>query len=112
MQSFLPSLAQLKVIANVAVGFDNIDVSAADAAGVIVTNTPGVLDRASADHTFALILDATRRISEGDRLIRRQQPWVWGPRMLVGLDVSAGGATGRARSDTHPAHRERRRSDP
>ena len=103
---------QLKVIANVAVGFDKIDVSAAEAAGVIVTNTPGVLDRASADHTFALILDATRRISEGDRLIRRQQPWVWGPRMLVGLDVSAGGATGRARSDTHPAHRERRRSDP
>ena len=85
---------QLKVIANVAVGFDNIDVSAADAAGVIVTNTPGVLDRASADHTFALILDATRRISEGDRLIRRQQPWVWGPRMLVGLDVSAGATLG------------------
>ena len=61
---------QLKVIANVAVGFDNIDLSAAEAAGVTVTNTPGVLDRASADHTFALILDATRRISEGDRLIR------------------------------------------
>src|SRR6476646_6988677 len=85
---------QLKVIANVAVGFDNIDVSAAEAAGVIVTNTPGVLDRASADHTFALILDATRRISEGDRLIRRQQPWVSGPRMLVGLDVSAGATLG------------------
>jgi len=84
----------LKVIANVAVGFDNMDVSAAEAAGVIVTNTPGVLDRASADHTFALILDATRRISEGDRLIRRQQPWVWGPRMLVGLDVSAGATLG------------------
>src|SRR6187200_2608588 len=47
---------QLKIIANVAVGFDNIDLSAAEAAGVTVTNTPGVLDRSSADHTFALIL--------------------------------------------------------
>ncbi|AQT82629.1 D-glycerate dehydrogenase [Mycolicibacterium litorale] len=85
---------QLKVIANVAVGYDNIDVPAATAAGVTVTNTPGVLDRASADHTMALILDATRRISEGDRLIRSQQPWIWGPRMLVGLDISAGATLG------------------
>jgi len=85
---------QLKVIANVAVGFDNIDIDAARAAGVIVTNTPGVLDRATADHTFALILDATRRITEGDRLIRGRQPWVWGPRMLVGLDLSAGATLG------------------
>jgi lactate dehydrogenase-like 2-hydroxyacid dehydrogenase len=85
---------QLKVIANVAVGFDNIDLPAAEAAGVTITNTPGVLDRASADHTFALILDATRRITEGDRLIRARQPWVWGPRMLVGLDISAGATLG------------------
>jgi lactate dehydrogenase-like 2-hydroxyacid dehydrogenase len=86
--------SQLKVIANVAVGFDNIDMPAAAQAGVIVTNTPGVLDRATADHTFALILAAARRITEGDRLIRSQQPWVWGPRMLVGLDVSAGATLG------------------
>jgi lactate dehydrogenase-like 2-hydroxyacid dehydrogenase len=85
---------QLKVVANVAVGYDNIDLAAAATAGVTVTNTPGVLDRASADHAFALILDATRRISEGDRLIRSQQPWVWGPRMLVGLDISAGATLG------------------
>jgi lactate dehydrogenase-like 2-hydroxyacid dehydrogenase len=85
---------QLKVIANVAVGYDNIDLAAAAAAGVTVTNTPGVLDRASADHAFALILDATRRITEGDRLIRSQKPWVWGPRMLVGLDISAGTTLG------------------
>jgi lactate dehydrogenase-like 2-hydroxyacid dehydrogenase len=85
---------QLKVIANVAVGFDNIDLSATEPAGVTVTNTPGVLDRASADHTFALILDATRRITEGDRLVRSRQPWVWGPRMLVGLDISAGATLG------------------
>ena len=85
---------QLKVIANVAVGFDNIDLDAAAAAGVTVTNTPGVLDRATADHTFALILAATRRIAEGDRFLRSRQPWVWGPRMLVGLDISAGATLG------------------
>jgi lactate dehydrogenase-like 2-hydroxyacid dehydrogenase len=85
---------QLKVIANVAVGFDNIDLDAAAAADVTVTNTPGVLDRATADHTFALILAATRRITEGDQLIRARQTWVWGPRMLVGLDISAGATLG------------------
>jgi lactate dehydrogenase-like 2-hydroxyacid dehydrogenase len=85
---------RLKVVANVAVGYDNIDVDAAAAAGVTVTNTPGVLDQATADHTFALILAATRRITEGDRLIRSRQPWVWGPRMLVGLDISAGATLG------------------
>jgi lactate dehydrogenase-like 2-hydroxyacid dehydrogenase len=85
---------QLKVVANVAVGYDNIDLKATAEAGIIVTNTPGVLDRATADHTFALILDVTRRVSEGDRLIRAGQPWVWGPRMLVGLDISAGATLG------------------
>jgi lactate dehydrogenase-like 2-hydroxyacid dehydrogenase len=85
---------QLTIVANVAVGFDNIDLAAASAAGITVTNTPGVLDRASADHTVALILAVTRRITEGDRLIRSRQPWVWGPRMLVGLDVSAGATLG------------------
>jgi len=85
---------QLKVIPNVAVGFDNIDLDAAAAAGVTVTNTPGVLDRATADHTFALILAVTRRITEGDRFVRSREPWVWGPRMLVGLDISAGATLG------------------
>src|SRR6478752_5961348 len=85
---------QLKIIANVAVGYDNIDLEAAAAAGVTVTNTPGVLDRAGADHTFALILATTRRIAEGDRLLRTGQPWIWGPRMLVGLDLSAGATLG------------------
>jgi lactate dehydrogenase-like 2-hydroxyacid dehydrogenase len=85
---------QLKVIANVAVGYDNIDLDAASAAGVTVTNTPGVLDRATADHTMALILAATRRVAEGDRFLRSREPWVWGPRMLVGLDLSAGTTLG------------------
>ncbi|MEV3903937.1 D-glycerate dehydrogenase [Mycobacterium sp. NPDC050551] len=84
----------LRIVANVAVGYDNIDVPAAAESGVVVTNTPGVLDRATADHTFALILAATRRLLDGDRLIRSREPWVWGPRMLIGLDVSAGATLG------------------
>lgn len=84
----------LQVVANVAVGYDNIDVAAATAAGVTVTNTPGVLDKATADHTFALLLAATRRVTDGDRFLRTGQPWIWGPRMLVGLDVSAGATLG------------------
>jgi glyoxylate reductase len=60
----------LKVIAVVAVGYNNIDVTAARERGIVVTNTPDVLTQASADLTWALILDITRRISEGDRLVR------------------------------------------
>ncbi|WP_199176385.1 2-hydroxyacid dehydrogenase [Actinomyces qiguomingii] len=84
----------LKVVANVAVGFDNIDLDAAARHGVTVTNTPGVLDGATADHTFALILALGRRIVEADRFIREGKDWVWGPRMFVGLDVSAGATLG------------------
>jgi lactate dehydrogenase-like 2-hydroxyacid dehydrogenase len=85
---------QLRVVANVAVGFDNIDVAAARERGVVVTNTPGVLDDATADLTLGLILAVARRIAEGDRLLRRAEPWVWGPRMMVGLDLSAGATLG------------------
>lgn len=81
---------RLKVVANVAVGFDNIDLDACARRGVAVTNTPGVLDGATADHTFALILAVSRRLVEADRFLREGRPWVWGPRMFVGLDVSAG----------------------
>src|SRR4051795_6221108 len=85
---------QLRVVANVAVGFDNIDVAAARERGVVVTNTPGVLDDATADLTLGLILAAARRIAEGDRFLRRAEPWVWGPRMMIGLDLSAGATLG------------------
>ena len=85
---------QLRVVANVAVGYDNIDVAAARERGVVVTNTPGVLDDATADLTLGLILAAARRIAEGDRFLRRAQPWVWGPRMMTGLDLSAGATLG------------------
>jgi Lactate dehydrogenase and related dehydrogenases len=81
---------QLKVVANVAVGFDNIDVAEAAARSVTITNTPGVLDGATADHTMALILAMTRRVVEADTFLREGNQWVWGPRMLTGLDVSNG----------------------
>lgn len=75
---------QLRCVANVAVGFDNVDLEAAARRGVIVTNTPGVLDDATADLTLALILAATRRIGEGDRLIRSGRAWIWGMHFMLG----------------------------
>jgi lactate dehydrogenase-like 2-hydroxyacid dehydrogenase len=84
----------LRIVANVAVGYDNVDLAGARARGVVVTNTPGVLDGATADLTMGLVLAAARRIAEGDRFLRTGTPWVWGPRMLVGLDLSAGATLG------------------
>jgi lactate dehydrogenase-like 2-hydroxyacid dehydrogenase len=85
---------QLRIVATVAVGYDHVDVAAARARGVVVTNTPGVLDDATADLTLGLVLAAARRIAEGDRFLRRGAPWVWGPRMMTGLDLSAGATLG------------------
>lgn len=85
---------QLRVVANVAVGFDNIDLAEAARRGVTITNTPGVLDEATADHTLAMLLALTRRVVEADRFARSGEPWIWGPTMLVGLDVSAGATLG------------------
>src|SRR5919107_119283 len=68
---------QLKVVANVAVGYDNVDVDAARERDVLVTNTPGVLTDATADLAMALILAVTRRIGEGERLIRSGAGWAW-----------------------------------
>lgn len=85
---------QLKVVANMAVGYDNIDVAAAAERGVIVTNTPGVLDESVADLTLALLLSTVRRVAEGDRFIRTGNEWIWGPQSFVGLDVSAGSTLG------------------
>jgi lactate dehydrogenase-like 2-hydroxyacid dehydrogenase len=77
----------LRCVANVAVGYDNVDVAAAERRGVVVTNTPGVLDDATADLTMALILAATRRVAEGDRLLRSGQPWVWGMGFMLGSSL-------------------------
>lgn len=78
---------QLRCVANVAVGYDNVDVAAAERHGVVVTNTPGVLDDATADLTMALILAATRRLVEGDRLVRSGQPWSWGMGFMLGSSL-------------------------
>src|SRR3954471_16466457 len=78
---------QLRCVANVAVGYDNVDVKAAARRGVVVTNTPGVLDDATADLTLALILAATRRVAEGDRLIRAGRPWTWGMSFMLGSSL-------------------------
>jgi glyoxylate reductase len=78
---------QLKVVANVAVGFDNVDLEAAARRGVLVSNTPGVLDDATADLTLALLLATARRIGEGERLIRSGAPWKWGMGFMLGTDL-------------------------
>ena len=78
---------QLRCVANVAVGYDNVDVAAAERRGVVVTNTPGVLDDATADLTIALILAATRRIAEGDRLVRSGRDWNWGMHFMLGSSL-------------------------
>jgi glyoxylate reductase len=78
---------QLKVVANVAVGYNNIDVAACARRGVICTNTPGVLTDATADIAMALVLMCTRRLGEGERVIRSGQPWQWGMFYLLGTGI-------------------------
>jgi glyoxylate reductase len=75
---------RLRVVANVAVGYDNVDVPAARERGVTVTNTPGVLTDATADLAIALLLAITRRIGEGERLIRSREPWAWSIDFMLG----------------------------
>ena len=79
--------AGLRVIANMAVGYDNVDVAAAGERGVVVTNTPGVLDETTADVAFMLLLAAARRLGEGERLLRAGRWEWWGPKQLMGRDV-------------------------
>ena len=77
----------LKIIANAAVGYNNIDVAAARQRGIIVTNTPGVLIDATADLTWALILGITRRIGEGERLVRRGEWKGWTFDFMLGAEL-------------------------
>ena len=79
--------SQLKVVANHAVGFDNVDIAACTEAGVLATNTPDVLTETTADTAFALIMAAARRVGEGERFLRAGTPWIWGPLMMLGQDV-------------------------
>lgn len=81
-------LPTLKIVANYAVGFDNIDIDAAKHRKLMVTNTPGVLTNTVAEHTFALMLSIAHRISEADRFSRAGKYHAWGPNLLLGTDLS------------------------
>jgi glyoxylate reductase len=81
---------QLKIVANYAVGFDNIEVDACTRHGVLTSNTPEVLTETTADTAFALMIAAARRVAEGDRFLRSGTPWIWGPLMMLGQDVHHG----------------------
>ncbi|OGZ98717.1 MAG: D-glycerate dehydrogenase [Candidatus Sungbacteria bacterium RIFCSPHIGHO2_02_FULL_47_11] len=78
----------IKIFANYAVGFDNIDVKAAQERGILVTNTPGVLTDTVAEHTFALMLAISHRIAEADRFTRAGKYKGWEPMLLLGNDLS------------------------
>jgi len=79
---------QLKLVANVAVGYDNINVADATDAGVLITNTPGVLDNATADLAFGLLLAAARRIVEADSFVRRGQWTGWKRELMLGAELN------------------------
>jgi glyoxylate reductase len=78
---------QLRVVANFAVGYDNLDLDACRARGVAATNTPDTLVETTADLAFALILAGLRRVAEGDRLIRARRPWAWRWDFMLGRDA-------------------------
>jgi glyoxylate reductase len=83
----LAAAPRLRAVANMAVGYDNIDVPACTARGVLVTNTPGVLTETTADLAWALMLAAARRIVEGQKLIEADGWGPWYPMQMVGVDV-------------------------
>lgn len=85
--ALLAAAPSLRAVANVAVGYDNIDVAAATARSVPVGNTPGVLTETTADLAFALILACARRIVEADRFVRSGSWRTWDPNLLLGHDV-------------------------
>ena len=98
---------RLKILANYAVGYNNIDLAAARARGLIVTNTPDVLTDATADLTWALLLATARRVAEGDALVRSGR-WIgWSPTQLLGAEVSGKtlGIIGMGRIGQAVAHR-------
>ena len=86
-EALLEAAPELKVAANIAVGYDNIDVPAAARHRVVVTNTPDVLTEATAELTWALILAAARRIGEGERLIRRGAWKGWAIDFMLGTEL-------------------------
>ena len=78
---------RLRVVSNMAVGYDNIDVAEATRRAILVTNTPGILTDTTADFAFALLMAAARRVVEADRYTRQGRWKTWGPQVLLGQDV-------------------------
>ncbi len=85
MDSFGP---QLKIVANMAMGFDNINIEEAKKRGIMITNTPGVLTNTVAEHTFSLMLAIAHRIAEADKFTRALKWQGWAPILLLGNDLS------------------------
>ena len=86
-RAVLESLPDIRVISNIAVGFNNIDIENASRLGILVTNTPGVLTETTADFAWTLMMAAARRIVEGDTFARSGQWKAWGLQMLLGNDI-------------------------
>jgi glyoxylate reductase len=86
-EALLARCPRLRIVANVAVGLDNVDLEACRARGIAVTNTPDVLTEATADCAFGLLIAAARRIAEGDRVLRAGGFTGWTPTFLLGARV-------------------------
>lgn len=86
-KKFIDNLTRCKIIANYAVGYNNIDADYAKSKGIVVTNTPGILTDATADLTMALMLACTRRIVEGDKYLRDGNFKTWEPQLLLGMEL-------------------------
>ncbi|TCJ01956.1 2-hydroxyacid dehydrogenase [Cytobacillus praedii] len=86
-EEILSKATKLKVISNMAVGYNNIDIEAASKKGIMVTNTPGVLTETTADLTFALLMTTARRITEASAFLRAGQWQTWSPMQLTGQDI-------------------------
>jgi glyoxylate reductase len=86
-EALLNKAPKLKVISNMAVGYNNIDVTAATKKGIMVTNTPGVLTETTADLTFALLMATARRLEEGTKFLRSGEWKTWSPMLLTGQDI-------------------------
>lgn len=86
-EEILSKATKLKVISNMAVGYNNIDIEAASKKGIMVTNTPGVLTETTADLTFALLMATARRITEASAFLRDGQWQTWSPMQLTGQDI-------------------------
>jgi glyoxylate reductase len=102
---------QLRIVANYAVGLDHVDLDECARRGIVVTNTPDVLTKATAEMTLALMLALTRRVVEGDRFLRRGEEWLWAPTFMLGrglrgltLGIVGFGRIGRAVAKLADAH--------